>query len=936
MKRTLKNLLLLLVVAVTGISSFISCKDYDSDAVSDLKGQLKDVIAKQNSTIGGISGSVSELIKNSVSDSIKANNVTIINTIETAKNEAVDAAKNAAESLNTATLDSLQKINADLTQKISNLEAALSGYVTKDELNGYATKDDLNGYVKNDELNAYVKKDDLKDYTTKKEFNDLSNKLAEANRNYSTLTEKAKQMSDSIAHVWVLAHADSIRISNLTDSINAHRADITSNTAAINEIKSQILAINNTQLKNLQDSVQNHWTAIVNINKGIEELKNKVAGAQQTADNALDSVAKLRTDFNKSINAAISIAKTEILNEIADKYYTKNEIEALGYVTAAQVQNTYATKTALNDSIEALETRLTALINTLSDRINKLVTGIIIQAAENPVTGYFNTPADVQLNLLAAYHGTAVNGFVFPNAPKANYVGEYYHYANLDGVETVQAAKGETLIDDDDDNAGTLYFTINPTNVDFSGVTVSLVDSRDEAAPGFGPLTIQKSDRLLSFGGTRAAKNGFYEAKVKVVDVEKARYGIDKSALKSTAQNIINKLRQPSSSRLNIAEIATTLYNQFNNKLTAYGLKATWNDNGKENAVYSQYKVAATSVNLLSYNTFYNNGDGLNFHIQRIPTLESKGFVFDHFDPIKIDGMVDSLESTVSLEIPDVDNITIDGKDIKIKASIDGSPSIKGDPTITIDTVKGYVYYMRYDPETRKEYKDSVEYTKLNGVKVSTDGLTVDLEGVNVKVDDVDFSNVKFTVGKKTQEFKVKVSLKQFNDVVEQLNDKIAGMMTSVNDIINKVNSTAKTIDSQYINRINNLLGNMEKAVKNANAFLQPVMLYNGTGSADHMISQEKLAPSVFKGTGAIVLHPTSMTAELLAPAYKKFVQVTSGPSASAVAYANKGTNMNKVIDGDIHSVAFQANEKGVYEITYSAVDYSGYVVVKHFYVKVK
>lgn len=952
MKRTFTNLLLILVVAVTSIASFVSCKDYDSDAVSDLKGQLKDVIAKQNSTIGGISGSVSQLINNSISDSIKANNVTIINTIETARNEAVDAAKNAAEALNTATLDSLQKINADLTQKISNLQAALDQYATKDDLQRLqnildkcAMKDDLKDLVtKNDiaglatkaELAGLATKAELTNLATKSELNTLSGKLDEANRNYSTLTEKAKQMSDSIAHVWVLAHADSIRISNLEDSIMAHRTDITTNTAAINQIKQQILDINNTQLKNLQDSVQNHWKDIVNINTGINELHTLVNGAQKTADDALDSVAALRNDFNKSINAAIAIAKTEILNEIADKYYTKNEIEALGYVTAAQVQNTYATKTALNDSIEALESRLTVLINQLDDRINKLVSGIIIQAADNPVTGYINTPADIQLNLLCAYHGTAVHGFDFPNAPKANYVGDYYHYANLNGVETVSAAKGETLIDDDDDNAGTLYFTINPTNVDFSGVTVSLVDSRDEAAPGFGPLTIRKSDRLLTFGGTRAAKNGFYEAKVKVVDVEKARYGLDKAALKSAAQNVINKLRKPNESRLNVIDILSVINSQFNNQLTAYGLKATWNDNGKENAVYSQYKVAATSVNLLSFNTFYNNGDGLNFKLGRIPTLESKGFVFDHFDPIYIDGMVDSLESTVTLEIPDVDNITFDGKDIKISASVDGSPTITGKPTITVDTIQKYVYYKRYDPDTRKEYTDSIAYSHLNGVDVSTDGMSVDLSGVNVKVDNVDFSGVKVTVGKKTQDFKVKVSLKQFNDVVDQLNSQIAGMMSSVNGIIDKVNSVSKGIDAQYINRINNLLGRFEKLVKNSNYYLQPVLLYTGNASSSHLLATSELAPSVFKGTGAIVLHPTSMTAELLAPAYKKFIQVTKGPSASAVAYANQGVNMNKVIDGDIHTVAFQANEKGVYEITYSAVDYSGYVVTKHFYVKVK
>ena len=122
-------------------------------------------------------------------------------------------------------------------------------------------------------------------------------------------------------------------------------------------------------------------------------------------------------------------------------------------------------------------------------------------------------------------------------------------------------------------------------------------------------------------------------------------------------------------------------------------------------------------------------------------------------------------------------------------------------------------------------------------------------------------------------------------------------------------------------------------------------------------MSMSAAIPTEFKfGTGnAIELIPTSYTAEILAPAFQKFVAVTNviAPDFSASAqggdatclalaqYVNKeGNYMNTVIPGKQTGIVFAPDpshkEGYIYEITYAAVDYNGYNVAKKFYVRVK
>jgi hypothetical protein len=171
------------------------------------------------------------------------------------------------------------------------------------------------------------------------------------------------------------------------------------------------------------------------------------------------------------------------------------------------------------------------------------------------------------------------------------------------------------------------------------------------------------------------------------------------------------------------------------------------------------------------------------------------------------------------------------------------------------------------------------------------------------------------------------------DDAKGQVMSKFEGYVDRLNKFIGKLNSV--------INRVNRILDN-------PNRFLQTVMVYEGADRQFHLMSTDKRFPTVFRGSGAINIYPTSYNAEIAAPAYKKFIAVTNvyrgtasaqdGDPAciSALNAANSHEFFNEVIEGGRYGVAFVPTNGFTYEIFYSALDYSGRISQRKYYVTVK
>lgn len=879
MKRKITNFLLLLALCVVGTSAFVSCKDYESDELGSMKTQIRELIIQQANDVKDMTGDIEDLQKQ-VGDWDPITNGTITSALNSAKTTA-DNALSAANNANSR-LDQLFGANNDLNGTISNLQCVV------DLMNRVqALENAINGDGQTNGIS--------------KQLEDLKEQIGNMTEGW---TGNIKDVSDDAAKALALAKEDSLRL----DAIDQILANITDYSQDIQDIKEH-LSLLNGKYDTLKGDVDN-------MKGDINTLKSDVAAAKQDAAAAMAEATRL---FEEA-KTLIETAKQEAID--AAKAYTDDQLS----LTKQELETAYKDADAkLEQKISALSAELKGLLNQLSDALYKLVTGVIIQGTENPVTGGINTPFDISANLLAAYYGynkTGVKDFPIGSDTKG-YSSWYVRPEEAEGFTPLIPAEkivesGDLLMYENSltygGNAGKLYVTVNPSTTDMSGLKFSLVDTQDNPAAGYKPLTLTKcNDKQMTFGWTRAAEdNGFYVANANVYDPQAAKPDIDLGALKNVAKNVLDKISNPGNTRLDIVDGVTTIYKQINNKLVAYGVKV----NGKyldadkvehDRNIYSQYKLAATAIKPLSYRTLK---EGLNKSIPMIPTLESKGITIIDSEKFKWEDIeeMDSIEVEIKLdEYPDIDNIKIDGTAVP-------------DVDITQPEV-----------EVEKIYDD-------NGVLID---VLVTVKDAEVEIGDIDFSQVNVTIGTKTETLKVKVPMDQFNDIVRKLNEQVGGMMGDVIDMVDKVNNAITTVDS-YINKVNSFIKKLNNKLRNPNALLQITMFYetaNGSYAQLNAVKSKAMASRMKlgdKSEGAIVLVPSSYTAEMFAPALKKYIAVTSAPSKAAQDYANKGLNMNQVIDGRCHNVVFQANQKGLYEIAYSAVDFHGYITTRKFYITVE
>ena len=820
-KRSLTNFLLISALMLGGATTFVSCKDYDSDAAYDLNDQwnkkFAEIVEDQKQKLEEINtkleqikqcGCTDEAIIALINKQIKENQETIA-AIKNIANDAIDDLLNDNNRLN----DAISK-----TESVSKLLTEIYG-------------EDGNGGMK-------------------KSLKDLEDSFKNAK---AAWTEKSAALSDSVKWALTLAQEDSIRLDKM-------KKDVEGNTTDINQLKTDYNKLNNVTIPALSND--------------LDKAKADIIAAQKTANDAL----KKAEDLDKELTKKIEDAKNSVLKEVSEKYATKEELDK--YVTLEKISE-YYTATQIDNKLTNIENDYKALIAILDDAFNKLVTGVIMQGSESPLTGYVSTPFGVSVNVLGAYYGTNADNFTL-------------------GTEKF---RGGTVISDADTNAGLIFINVNPVNVNPDGITFKLVDSQGNEAPF--ELTPVNTDRVLKFGGTRvsANNNGFYALQVKLAEdkIKDAQTwtSADASELKSAAKNVLGKLRHPKTNTLNVGDIVSAIEGTFNNRLTRYAVKATWkykNSKGEEvvKSTVSELNLAATAIKPLSYEFLK---DGIDIDLPTIPSLEEKlNLVSYKFNWTPIEGMED-MKTSVTMEVPDADNIEINGK-------ITPTAEILGRDDVTII--------------------DNGDGTQ-----------TVDLSGLSVKIGDIDLGdNVHVTIGKKTETYKVTVPMDDFNKIIDNINSQVGNMVGSVNDMIDRVNGWTETIDGQVINRVNSYIKRFENLLKHSNSLLQPTMLYTAQSGAWNQLPNVESAAAYLKlngGEASTVFIATSYTAELLAPAYKKYVHVTSMPAGATVT----GANLNKVIDGNVYKIGFKANKPGTYGITYEAADYAGKTVKKTFYVKV-
>ena len=604
-------------------------------------------------------------------------------------------------------------------------------------------------------------------------------------------------------------------------------------------------------------------------------------------------------------------------------------------------------------AIEVLKDDVDKLLN----RLNDMVTSLVLQATTNSVFGSFNTPFGINsMVLMAPYGEIATNVREFP----VSGVGaECYNDEEIDWSAMTNdfydlnergTSKIVALNENKQAKLGNLWFTVNPgtvNNLDLNGFAI--VNSVENDVVKLTNVT-KDDETVLKFGiGSRAAGNGngLYtaEAVIDPENLDQIKVHIESGLVESLKDAVKNRTAS------DMVQMLKVIYNQLQDICDANALRYTYkaatgkDANGNwietEQKVYSNYGMAATAFKPLSYATL--RGTSIGAHLPTFGSIEiSKDLVNLDLGTFTVDSK--NFNLNLSFGQPEFDN---NGNPI-VKTHVTlhdqwGNP-VTGEVEINIsdqindifDDITGAIDKWLNggdgEPSLDEKMNEAIWYALFN-----------DPEGP-AYVEGATYQNDP------SQSIGVVTSL------VNQVNDMTGNIQDKLDDLVDKINSDYLGKVNSLISKYNTVAERINNALKDPNHYLQSVMLYRKAGKLGldghtpevelpfGILSTNPKQPTVFKGNGeAISLWATSYTFETIAPAFKKFVGVVSVKDQDGnlrddlAREANK--TLAKVMNGDQTRVALNVkNAKGgvfTYEVAFQALDYTGHTSTVKCYLQV-
>lgn len=666
-----------------------------------------------------------------------------------------------------------------------------------------------------------------------------------------------------------------------------------------------------------------------NIGLTVDEFQTYVKQGEFVLSNkaALEALVKLQNDgtLNEDALKALNEVYADLagIDEMYNTIFKGVEAPADGWWNYAEVMHNIKNNSA---AIAELQDEVDAIFN----RINDLVTSLILQSASNHLYGTFNTPFGINSMVLMANFGhLAIELNQFPVSAAKDMGAECYSDSNIDwsSITSDKYDLTSTILAYTTNNGqatlGNLWFTVNPGTVNhLDKAGFELVNSRDEVSK-VNLVDITKDDEtLIQFGvnsNSRAAGNGngLYraEATVAVDDLDAIKVNIESGLAQALKDAVKNH------TAADMAHLLKAIYSQLQNVCDANALRYTYEAiSGKGGAtstqkVYSNYGLAATAFKPLSFATL----KGESFH--KLPTI----------DPIEID------KSLVDLGLK-----PFEIGDVKLDVELDLGKIEFDEVGETIIEVKVPSHF------NENGEADAWTYEKVN--------ITGDLQQI---VDKLQASVNEWFEGKVDEpslneklqsqiEAAVDSAFNGPDGLIASIENQVNDMMGSIQD---KLDNLVDQINKDYLNKVNKLIdkynsvaNRINKVLSDPNHYLQSVMFIRKADGNLGFLSTNAKQPSQFKGNGeAIELFATTYNFETVCPAFKKIVgvvKVTDQNGNENTALKNAANaSMAKVLDGRVNRVALDVRgAKGgvfTYEIAYQAMDFTGHTSTVKCYVQV-
>lgn len=741
--------------------------------------------------------------------------------------------------------------------------------------------------------------------------------------------------------------------------MNGVTIQITNMQKEITQLGTRLSAAEENAINALNQANENA-EAIRLLNELVEGLQGAVAAANERIDEVDEKASKNAEEISKLNDKLAELSeKLDTLQqqydeldskftELAEKY---NTLEGQVNTNTSNIQKillqieNFATKEQLADlttRVEANEAAIKALqgdVMTLFgiyNRLNKLVTGIIVQSVYNPLFGNFSLPIGIKNNMLVNFYGEydGVQPLVFPSqtATTTRPMLTAEEVANLGSlIKPITIQNGEILMDG---NMGKVYMTINPTNVALDGVQLTM-ESSNGTKSRVELQNVRRSSENLSFGYSRA-ENGFYEADAVLPltagAVNNTNLKLDEN-LKSSVKDVLNDR-----SKANVFNVLKAVYGTINQNLPAYALKTTWKaDDGqgeKEYSVLSNYEIAAVTFRPLSYNTYA--GQSINHK-------------FNHHGPLKdVKEYLNKLIKNEKYHFTLDANVNTDNISVKFKLKEIEEINLEYNGTI-------YAKTSGLEFDIVDDNGQVIGHGKTGEVSIPVNGADLDdfLKQLSAQVKQQ--INEQLPIWDKQMEDEFKRAINQFADEVNNaLKDLEVNINGQIDDILNNLKDdiagkTQGIVDklNKFLDKYNSAIDKINDFMADPNHYLQVAMVYYTGKGEFHRLSDDRNDPSILNPAGGngVELIATSYSAEVAAPAYKKFVAISaawdkSGKALSpAEIQALNGGSLCQVLTGRAKRVALPTSKMKsgyTYQIVYTAVDFHGYTSVERYYVRMK
>ena len=609
-----------------------------------------------------------------------------------------------------------------------------------------------------------------------------------------------------------------------------------------------------------------------------------------------------------NLQGRMTTAEGDIAQLKTDVQQLRTDLTAL----EGRVQKNETDIAQLKTDVTDLQTRMGNVETKVDNLLNSyehLITSVTVNATSTSILANSKLFPGINMQFLGAAYGKAEGNGKFPSTTTLKGHGTALEAADFEGVEQIEWNKNDflPLAEEGKAPAGTVYFTVNPSNIKAADVDAfSLVNSQNEAS--FVTIDTENisdaSEKVLEWSITRAeTPTKLWEAPaiinlkaqdlstidpMQIIDFKavagdvRALVSQAKAAAKAANRNNYDELAKATTKGLlkGSAQIVGSLLNAKLPTLPALALKAQWGKDDKvmgERNILSDYSIAATAYKPLGFRFGSELVEGRQVSLEKINTLVARilNKIANKVNSIGINNI-----TIAQLNVPDLSNFNVAQT---LYFWSDGAGNVKVTSSATEDHT-GYP-------------------TPAGSANVGKD-LSNDVDALYTEVNN---------------------SLTGANADIQSIIDEIKSLQANVTSYADRAKTFEERVSDFLEREINRVITKV--ATDGLTRVLEPIILFQAGDNYDvTRFFDGQIIPA-----GKLTLVPTTMTYEVLAPAYKKYVAIKNTKTGKF--------EYKKVLtkgEADFNKITIENLPAGNYSVIYSALDFSGVQISKKYNVTVK